>query len=130
MSQSPPILDAGAIQFLDGSLRLGQLSRVLTDPNAEVDSAQSEAAIRAQVGKVLPTLGKLPGTWRHCLVGFSSDRLPLIGKLPDTEGIQLFSGFSNPLVIVPPLAQRFANWASGHEDEIITQLSPNRLAGR
>ena len=126
----PSILDAGAIQFLDGSLRLGQLSRVLTDPNADQDSDQSEAAIRSQVGKVLPALGKLPGTWHHCLVGFSCDRLPLIGKLPDTDGIQLFSGFSNPLVIVPPLAQRFANWASGHEDEIIAQLSPSRFVGR
>lgn len=122
-----PILDAGAIWFLNGSLRLGQHSRVLTDPNAKIDSAESEAAIRASVGQVLPALENLPGTWCHCLVGFSSDRLPLIGAIPGVEGVHVFSGFSNPLVIVPPLAQRFANWAAGQDDEIITQLSPSRF---
>lgn len=121
-----PILDAGAIQFQDGSLRLGQISRVLTDPNAKVDSQASESWLRQSIGEVLPALAKLPGKWHHCLVAFSSDRLPLIGAMPEWEGIYIFSGFSNPLVIVPPLAQRFANWVSGQEDEIITQLSPAR----
>ncbi len=121
----PPILDAGAIQFLDGSLRLGQLSRVLTDPNAKINPTESEVAMRASVGRVLPALGNLPGTWHHCLVGFSSDRLPLVGAISGVEGIHVFSGFSNPLVIVPPLAHRFANWATGQNDQIITQLSPN-----
>lgn len=123
----PPILDAGAIQFLDGSLRLGQYSRVLTDPNAKIDPADSEAAIRATVGQLLPALGNLPGIWHHCLVGFSSDRLPLIGAVPGVEGVHIFSGFSNPLVIVPSLAQHFANWATGQEDKIIAALSPNRF---
>jgi len=122
----PSILDAGAIQFLDGSLRLGQLSRVLTDPNAKINPAESEVAMRASVGQVLPALGNLPGTWHHCLVGFSSDRLPLVGAIPGVEGIHIFSGFSNPLVIVPPLARRFANWAAGQTDQIITQLSPTQ----
>jgi len=122
----PPILDAGAIQFLDGSLRLGQLSRVLTDPTAKINPAESEVAMRASVGQVLPALGNLPGTWHHCLVGFSSDCLPLVGVIPGVEGIHVFSGFSNPLVIVPPLAHRFANWAAGQNDQIITQLSPTK----
>jgi glycine/D-amino acid oxidase-like deaminating enzyme len=123
----PPILDAGAIQFLDRSLRLGQISRVLTDPNAQVDPVASEATIRAGVTQVLPTLGNLPGHWRHCLVGFSGDRLPLIGTVPGYDGIYVFSGFSNPLAIVPPLAQRFARWVSGQDDDIIAQLSPLRF---
>lgn len=124
----PPILDAGAIQFLDGSLRLGQLSRVLTDTNAKVNIDESEAQLRTSVGQILPALASLPGTWHHCLVGFSRDRLPLVGAIPGVEGVHVFTGFSNPLVIVPPLAQRFANWAAGQDDEIITQLSPNRFA--
>jgi glycine/D-amino acid oxidase-like deaminating enzyme len=40
------------------------------------------------------------------------------------EGVYIFSGFTNPLVFVPPLAKRFANWAAGEEDDIIAQLSP------
>jgi glycine/D-amino acid oxidase-like deaminating enzyme len=119
----PPILDAGAIQFLDGSLRIGQLSRVLTDPYAKVDSAASETAIRTQVGKVLPALEHLSGTWHHCLVAFSSNRLPVVGAISNIEGAYVFSGLTTPLVFVPPLAKHFANWATGHDDPIINQLS-------
>ncbi len=119
----PPILDPGAIQFLDGSLRIGQISRVLTDPYAKVESAASEAAIRSQVGSILPALERLPGTWHHCLVAFSGNRLPLVGALSNTQRAYLFSGFTNPLVFVPPLAKRFANWATGQDDPMINQLS-------
>lgn len=112
---APPILDTGAIQFLDGSLRLGQLSRTLTDTQATINPEASEATIRAGIGQILPALQDLPGTWHHCLVSFSrvsaaeqSSRLPLVGSIPGKTGIHTFSGFSNPLVIIPPLAQRFA----------------------
>jgi glycine/D-amino acid oxidase-like deaminating enzyme len=122
-----PILDAGAIQFQDGSIRLGQISRVLTNANAEIDRKVSESWLRRSIGEILPALSNLPGTWHHCLVAFSSDRLPVIGAIPECNGIYIFSGFSNPLVIVPPLAQRFTNYLTGKEDEIICQLSPVRL---
>jgi glycine/D-amino acid oxidase-like deaminating enzyme len=121
-----PILDAGAIQFQDGSLCLGQISRALTDPDATINSQASEKWLRASVGQVLPALENLPGTWHHCLVGFSSDKLPFIGAIPEFESIHVFSGFSNPLVIIPPLAQRFASFVAGKEDDIINQLSPYR----
>jgi hypothetical protein len=38
----PPILDAGVVQFLDGSLRIGQISRILTSLQAEINSVASE----------------------------------------------------------------------------------------
>jgi len=121
-----PILDAGAVQFQDGSLRLGQISRVLTNPHAKVNSEESEKWLRKSIVEVLPSLANLPGTWHHCLVAFNNTRLPLIGAIAEFNNVHVFSGFSNPLVIVPPLAERFANFAIGKEDEIITQLSPHR----
>ncbi|MBW4520575.1 MAG: FAD-binding oxidoreductase [Scytolyngbya sp. HA4215-MV1] len=124
---APPILDAGAIQFLDGSLRMGQISRALTDPNAKIDPVQSEAEIRTSIGKVLPDLQNLPGTWHHCLIGFSRDTLPLVGAIPRKLGLFVFSGFSNPLAIVPAIAQRFAIQATGQADALIEQLSPIRF---
>jgi glycine/D-amino acid oxidase-like deaminating enzyme len=124
---APPILDAGAIQMRDGRIRIGQTSRTLTDPQTAVDPGLSEAALRAQVGHLLPTIGNLPGTWHHCLIAFSRDQLPLIGEIPGLTGIQVFSGFSNPLAIVPALAQRFAQVAAGQSDRLIDQLSPGRL---
>ena len=103
------------------------LSCVLTGTDATLNPEAGEAAIRASVAQVLPALSSLSGTWHHCLVSFRSDRLPLIGSIPGIEGIHIFSGLSNPLVIVPPLAQRFANCASGGEDEIIRKFSPIRF---
>ncbi|WP_017315274.1 NAD(P)/FAD-dependent oxidoreductase [Mastigocladopsis repens] len=123
----PSILDAGAVQFRDGSFRFGQVSRALTDPYAKIDSKQSEASLRASIRKILPKLGNLPGTWHHCLVSFSHDALPLIGLIPEREGVHVFSGFSNPLVIVPPLAQRFAASVFGNKDEMIPKFSPARF---
>jgi glycine/D-amino acid oxidase-like deaminating enzyme len=120
----PPILDAGAIQFLDGSLRLGQISRVFTDPYAQFNSEESEYWLRQSITQVLPSLGNLPGTGHHCLVAFSSNSLPLIGSLPGFSGIYIFSGFSNPLVFVPPLAERFAQFLASQKDEMIIQFSP------
>ncbi|MEH2105948.1 NAD(P)/FAD-dependent oxidoreductase [Nostoc sp.] len=118
----PPILDVGAIQFQDGSIRIGQISRAIADPHANVNSDVSEKWLREGVGQILPALENLPGTWYHCLVAFSSNQLPLIGAIPGLEGVHVFSGFSNPLVLIPPLAKRFANFATGQEDEIITQM--------
>ncbi len=125
---APAILDAGAVQFLDGRIRIGQTSRTLTDPNAAIDAAQSEADLRTKITTVLPALGTLPGTWHHCTIAFSCDSLPLVGAISDLEGIYLFSGFSNPLAIVPTIAQRFATSMTGKADEIIEQLSPNRFS--
>jgi glycine/D-amino acid oxidase-like deaminating enzyme len=122
----PPILDAGVVQFLDGSLRLGQVSRVLTNPQAEINSAASEQWLRESITKILPSLGNLPGIWHHCLVAFTQDKLPLIGAISEFSGLHIFSGFNSPFIFVPPLAVRFAKFVSGAEDEIIKQMSPYR----
>jgi glycine/D-amino acid oxidase-like deaminating enzyme len=121
-----PILDAGVVQFRDGSLRLGQISRTLTNPEAEINSAVSEKWLRESIKQILPSLGNVPGTWHHCLVAFTNDRLPLIGAISEFSGLHIFSGFNSPFVFVPPLAVRFAKFLSGHEDEIIKQMSPQR----
>lgn len=123
----PPILDIGIVQFRDGTLRLGQISRALTDPSAQVDARQSEREIRAGVGQLVPTLQNLPGAWHCCLVAFSGDRLPLVGALPHCQGVYLFSGFSNPFAFLPPIARRFARSIVGQPDEIISKLSLDRF---
>ncbi len=123
------ILDAGAIQFQDGSLRLGQISRIIPDAGAKVDALQSERWLRQSIAAILPQLADLPGSWHHCLVAFSHKDfcLPFVGSIPFlAEDIYVFSGFSNPLAIVPSLAQHFANWVSNQEDEVIKQLSSPR----
>jgi glycine/D-amino acid oxidase-like deaminating enzyme len=123
----PPILDAGAVQFPDGRIALGQVSRTLTDPAATIDPVASETWLRAQVSQILPQLALLPGTWATCRVAFSRDGLPLVGELPGLTGVHLFSGFSNPMTLIPPLARRFAAHLAGEPDALIGELGADRF---
>lgn len=124
---APAILDAGVVQFRDGRIRLGQISRVHTDPLTPTQSLGGEAAIRAAIGRLIPALEHQPGQWRSCPVAFSGDRLPLVGAVPEMAGIHLFSGFGNPFAILPPLARRFAQAAAGQPDPLLSQVSPARF---
>ncbi|MGC9526502.1 MAG: NAD(P)/FAD-dependent oxidoreductase [Limnospira sp.] len=124
---APYIIDTSAVQLLDGRVRMGQPSRTLSDPRAAVSAAESTAAIRSAIAQILPSLADLPATWHHCLVAFTGDGLPLAGAIPEFEGVHIFSGFSNPLVFVPPLARRYARSVAGEPDAIVEQLSPKRL---
>ncbi|HEY9864201.1 MAG TPA: hypothetical protein V6D21_08485 [Candidatus Obscuribacterales bacterium] len=99
----------------------------MTDSDATINLAESEALIRQEIATILPALANLPAICYDCLVAFSSDSLPLIGTVANFDRIFMFSGFSNPLVFIPPLAKRFANSVTGQPDPIITQLSPGRL---
>jgi glycine/D-amino acid oxidase-like deaminating enzyme len=134
--ENPPtrmILDPGAVQFLDGSLCLGQISAIADDPNAQFDlaislrerSAIAEAQIREQVGYILPLLEEIPGICHHCLVAFNHQGIALVGNLANITGLYLFSGFTSTLLYAPILARRFAQSQTGKIDQIIEQLQLN-----
>ncbi|AFZ37366.1 FAD dependent oxidoreductase [Stanieria cyanosphaera PCC 7437] len=117
------ILDAGAVQFLDGSLCIGQISGIITNPNVKFDQSLAEVKIRQQVAKILPFVEKIPGNFHHCLVAFTTNSIAVIGNVKNWSGVYVFNGFTSPLVFVPPLARRFANWVAGKKDQIIVQLN-------
>jgi len=127
----PPILDAGVIQYADGVVRMGQVSRVLTDPGAPVDAIASEAQIRQAIGNLLPGFEAVPGQWAHCLVAFSGDRQPLVGALPGVEGLHICSGFNGPFLLAPPIARHFAQFHQGQPKAVtkavMSTLSPSRF---
>jgi glycine/D-amino acid oxidase-like deaminating enzyme len=124
---APAILDVGAVQLRDGRFRMGQVSRIKTSAIATADPSQSEDNIRAGIGKILPGLKNLPGTWHQCVVAFSgrTDNLPVVGKLPHVEGISLFTGFSSPFCLLPPIARRFAQQSTGQPDSLLAQFEMN-----
>jgi glycine/D-amino acid oxidase-like deaminating enzyme len=129
---SPVALDPGAIQFLDGRIRIGQISRILPGLPIRLtpdqpNPTQSEAELRNYIRVILPALADLPGTWQRCGVAFSRDQLPLVGEIPGIEGLSLFSGFSSPFAIVPPIARRFAKQATGQLDPMLHALKPSRF---
>ena len=111
------VMEAGAIQFLDGSICMGQISEIITEPNAQLDPLQSEEKIRQGIATILPSLSKIAGTWHNCLVAFTNNSNFLIGKLDNFEGVYLFSGFTSTLVFAPPLAKHFANYFSREESD-------------
>jgi glycine/D-amino acid oxidase-like deaminating enzyme len=117
------ILDSGAVQFCDRSLCIGQISQIVTNPEAKMDLVTGEKEIRTEIARILPLLENLPGTSHQCLVAFTNNSIALVNAVNNLEGIYIFSGFTSTLVFAPPLARHFANWVAGEEDEIITQLS-------
>ena len=120
------ILDTGVAQLNNGSLFLGQVSAIVTNPHYTPDAAEAEAQIRQSIARILPDLADIPGTCHHCLVAFNSDSIATIGNLKNLTGIYLFSGFTSTIVFAPPLARHFAAWVSGEDNPIIEQLNnPN-----
>ena len=122
-----PVLEAGIIQFKDKTARIGQISRFHTAYEPPVAAAMSEDKIRQAIEKRIPALTKVPGQWRHCLVSYTQDGLPLLGAVPLVEGLDVFSGFTGPFALVPPVAQRYAKYLNGGKDEVIEQLLVERL---
>jgi glycine/D-amino acid oxidase-like deaminating enzyme len=101
-------LEAGAIQFLDGSFCLGQLSQIIRNPHLTLDAQTGEQALRQAIAEILPALGQLRAQWYQCLVAFAADSRPLVGAVNEQEGLYVFSGFTSTLIFAPPLARQFA----------------------
>ena len=117
------ILDAGAVQFVDGSLCLGQISAIATNPKQKFDKRLAQNLIRQKISSILPILSKLPGTCENCLVAFTNQEIGVVGNVQDIAGIYLFNGFTSTLVFAPPLAKHFANWVTGAESEIMKMIN-------
>jgi glycine/D-amino acid oxidase-like deaminating enzyme len=115
------VLDIGAIQFLDGSLRLGQVSQIAPDPRAPMDLAAIEAEIRRGISRVLPSLAQLEGSCHSCLVAFAPRSRPLVGEIIPHSGLYSFSGFTSTLLFAPPLARHFCQQVMTGEDEVLSQ---------
>ncbi len=124
----PPILDCGALQFADGSFRFGQVSRTQTSLRSTAKPGTSEQWMRERLAKLLPQVAALPGRWVTCTVAFSADHLPLVGPVNADGRLQVLSGFSNPMALVPATARRLAvQLTSGESDELLSALLPSRF---
>jgi glycine/D-amino acid oxidase-like deaminating enzyme len=127
---TPSIIDGGAVQFRDRHLCLGQISRTVTDLAGPADTSASVQRLRSTLAGILPRLSTLPGHWHRCPVSFSRDGLPLVGSLPDLEGLDLMVGFNGPFVYLPSIAQRFAQAAVGQPDDLLMALNPGRFLAK
>lgn len=123
----PPFLDSGCVQLRDRRLRIGQISRINTSLEPELDAAQGEQRIRKGITPLVPAFANVPGQWHACRVAFSQDGLPLAGKVPGIDGGYVFSGFTSPFGLVPAAAVQFARWATGQSSHILQATQPERF---
>lgn len=136
----PTVLEAGIIQFQNKTARIGQISRFHTAYTPPADPSTSALALRDAIAQQVPNLQSVAGTWRHCLVTFTQDGLPLLGPVPHVSGLHLFSGFTSPFALIPPIAQRYAQYltapssigantgANNGSDEYIEQMLITRFS--
>jgi len=117
------ILEAGAIQFLDGHFCLGQISQLVTDPSYQPDRRLGEARIREAIAKILPQLGTLAGECHTVAVAFNPSPYPLVGRLNQQANWYLFTGFSSPWCYAPPLARHFARAVTGGTSTIFETVN-------
>ncbi len=115
--------DVGAIPFKDGSLCLGQISQIITNPDYVPNLPVEEQRIRQKISHLLPALKAVKGTIHHCIAAFSDPKVSFIGKVPNFQGLYLFSGLGSPLIFTPPLSRHFAQWITIGKDEILAQLT-------
>lgn len=117
------VTEIGAIQFLDGSIYVGQSSQIMTDPHGAIDLQYYERELREGIRNILPSLADLPAKVSNCLVAFSDMNRPLVGPVPNLTGIHLFTGFTSTLIVTPSLARYFAQYlASPGDDSLIDDL--------
>ena len=123
----PPFLDTGFIQFLDKTVRIGQISRIHTALEPALNATAGERAIRAGIAPLIPALAAAPGQWRACRVAFSPDGLPVAGAIPGMTGAFVFSGFTSSFALAPAAAVHLARWVTTGQSNLMPTLLPERM---
>ncbi|MEM9768320.1 MAG: FAD-binding oxidoreductase [Cyanobacteria bacterium P01_D01_bin.71] len=123
----PPMLDPGCVQLSDRRLRIGQISRINTSLEPQLDAQQGEQRLRDGITHLLPALAAAPGQWRACRVAFSQDGLPLAGPVPGLRGGYVFSGFTGPFGLVPAAAVHVAQAVMGQPSAMMAAFSLSRF---
>jgi glycine/D-amino acid oxidase-like deaminating enzyme len=103
------IVDAGLAPWGQGAL-VGQIT-LLRPPAQErepPDPEWMESRLREGLAALDPALAALEAPCRVVPVAFCADGLPLVGPIPDAEGLWAFTGFSGAFSQVPVLAPRLA----------------------
>jgi glycine/D-amino acid oxidase-like deaminating enzyme len=123
----PPAVQFGVVQFADGRLRLGQISRAIPGFLGR-PRQDGEAAIRSVARSIFPTLADVPATLRGCPVAISADRRPIAGPLAELPNVYVAAGYDSPLSYAPALAERLAIALTGGPTVALAPFSPDRFA--
>lgn len=123
----PTAVQFGAVQFADGRLLLGQVSRAVPGFRGTPNPA-GEALIRAAARTFFPRLADLPARLHGRPVAISADRGPVAGPLPEMENVYVAAGYDSPVIYTPALAARLASALAGEPVPELESFSPARFA--
>lgn len=108
------IVDAGLAPRGSGLL-LGQTTLVRPGGvlGSPPDPLPLEAALRRALASLWPARLTWPARFHQVPVAFTPSGVPLAGPLEGAAGLWVFSGFSGPFALVPPLAPLLASAIGG-----------------
>ena len=127
----PAVLEAGVIQFADKKLLGLGKSAVFIRPICRL-------RMRARVGRLyrMRSLIKSPRLKMLRVAGgtvwspLRKTASPLLGPIPGVSGLHLFSGFTGPFALVPPVAQRYARHLAGKPESLADKMLDQMLVDR
>jgi glycine/D-amino acid oxidase-like deaminating enzyme len=121
----PALTQFGGVQFADGRVRLGQVSRAVSG-FLDGPRPDGEAAIRDITRTYFPALADLPAKLHGRPVAISADRLPIAGPLDDVPNLFVAAGYDSPLIYTPALAARLAAALTGQSTPDLDAFKPGR----
>ncbi|MFN8526434.1 MAG: FAD-dependent oxidoreductase [Chloroflexota bacterium] len=121
----PPAVQLGAIQFQDGHIRLGQVSRAIPGFTGRPEAA-GEERIRAIARRYFPPIADLPATLHGAPVAISTDRLPIAGRFQEPANLFVATGYDSPYSYIPALAQRLTAQIAGDPATDLATFRPDR----
>jgi glycine/D-amino acid oxidase-like deaminating enzyme len=125
---SPASQELGLVQFADGHVRIGQISRMVPGYRDAPHPASFERLLAA-TRRLWPAVDTLPGLRLGMRqVAFSGDHMPLIGPLPGMPAAILVAPSASPTVMAPAIGEAMANYATmGTWDSFLDEWQPDRL---
>lgn len=124
---TPMALEGGLVQFLDGHVRVGQVSRMVPAMPAAADPSSIEPLL-AGAEPLFAGVRKLPNLrLEYRPVAFTPDHLPVVGILPGLPHVVAVATSQSPLVLAPAIGASLADWAmTGTWDPLLDEWAPGR----
>jgi glycine/D-amino acid oxidase-like deaminating enzyme len=125
----PPSVEHALVQYPDGHLRIGQVTRFIPalrhEPNPETRDLLIES-----VRRLLPAAERLPGLRLGSRpVSFTPDHLPIVARLPGLPQTLLVATSTSPTILAPALGEALATYAVGGAwDSALDEWSLDREA--
>ena len=114
--------ETALVQYPDGHLRIGQLSRLIPALTPRIRPDSRELLLQG-ARRLLPSVDSLPGiTLGRRPVTFTPDHLPMVGPLPGMPRAIVVATSTSPTILAPALAEAMADFVTrGNWDSALNE---------